>query len=395
MARVVDVLMSRAAFVIIASVAIFFFIYDLQTSILTFGWNVRCWNLPNITVTIALILALYLARQIDARMRKALHELWLQGTLPGAADPTPDLQARILRGSGRRELFSALLMMTVMLTAYAWSTAPYLPSVLEAMTSLTVPADAKRELLLSFFLPITLGIASGLVAGAFFGRLATYGSAASVLASPDTALNVHPDHFDDANGFRPLGRFYLYQAVLTAIPLLWLSGWALAISWYHSGQCYVQPVDPAYTLRVSLQLYGQWLVIAAFTYFGFVRPVLQLRRRLHRRRAELLETRVPQIESDIAQLQQRLAGMPAGEERPALEKSIGALAQERWSILTMRCWPMDRSTFSKYAPIELASNVAPLLFAPIFSMAHVQDGGQLSLSDLGSRLSGMLRYLLH
>lgn len=396
MARVVDVLMSRAAFIVIVSVALFFFVYDVRSSILMFGANFSCWNLPNITVTVALILALYLARQIDARMRRALYELWLQGTLPGAAGPRTDLLERIFKGSTRREVLSALLMMLVMLVSYAWSTAPFLPSVLEVMSSPVASAEAKREMLLSFFLPIALGVFSGLVAGAFFGRLVTYGSAAAVLASPDTELNIRPGHFDGANGFKPVGDFYLYQAVLTAIPLLWLSGWALALPWYHRAQCYALPIDPAYTLRVSWQLYGQWLVIACFTYIGFVRPVLELRSRLKRARAELLAKRVPEIESEIARLKHALAETPDENRRAAIEVTINDLARERWSIGNMRCWPMDKATFNKYAPVEIASNVAPLLLGPLLSTAHAQDGNPISLaSELVSCFGSFLRQLFH
>ena len=391
MARIVDMLMSRPAFILIASAQLLYFVYDVRSSILTYGTDVRCWNLPNITVTFALIPALYLARQIDARMRSALHELWLQGTLPNTADPGPTLQERILKGSTHREIFSALLMMLVMIVSYAWS-APSLRLAVATISDPLASAEMKRVILLSLFWPIAVGVLSGLVAGAFFGRLATYGSAAAVLASPDTTLNIRPGHFDGANGFRPVGDFYLYQAVLTAIPLLWLSGWALATPWYHGSQCYAHPIDPAYTLRVSLQCYGQWLVVACFTYVGFVRPVLKLRARLKRTRAELLAKRVPEIESEIVRLKTTLAGTPEEKARTSIEARIHDLAREHWAIRTMSCWPMDKATFSKYAPLEILSNVVPILVGPMLSVAQAQSGDQTMLpSELLSRFGSFLR----
>src|SRR5262245_31761454 len=114
MSRVVDALMSRVAFWGITIFAASFLVYDIGQS-LTYGVALRCWNWPNISITFALILALYLARQIDDRMREALHELWLQGTLPEPVDPRTSLQERILQGRAHKEALSALLIMAVMI----------------------------------------------------------------------------------------------------------------------------------------------------------------------------------------------------------------------------------------------------------------------------------------
>lgn len=378
MSRIVDALMSRAAFVLIVALALGYFAYDVGQS-LAGGIAVRCWNWPNITITVALILALHLARQIDERSRAALYQLWLQGTLPQEADPRAELQQRILHGRARKEVGCALLIMLVMAAAYAWSEAPYLPDFVRVMQSLEVDAAVKMQLAVGFFGAVSLGLLAGLVAGAFFGRLATYGAMATVLADPQTRLNVRPGHFDGANGLKPVGDFYLYQALLTAIPLVWLAGWALILPWYYSAACFGE-VDPSYIWRVRWQFYGQWLVVASFTYFGFIRPVLALRRRLAETRADLRKNRIPQIEAEIAGLKGALAIVSAGE-RPAIETRIDDLAREHWAIGRMSCWPMDRATFSKYAPVEIATNVAPVLVGPLLSLGDAQAVAQMPASD--------------
>lgn len=394
MTRVIDALMSRSAFIIVVIVALFYFFYDIHVSAQTFGSNIRCWNLPNITVTVGLILALYLARQIDARMKRALRDLWLQGTLPGADNPVPALEQRIFQGAARIEVMSALLMMFVMALAYAWTEGPVLLDVLSTMSGPLTPWSVKAEILLSFFLPIILGIIAGVVAGAFFGRLATYGSAAAVLSDTDTYLHIAPGHFDGANGFRPIGEFYLYQAVLTAIPLLWLSGWALVLPWYHAGQCWAQAVDPAFTQRLSWQFYTQWLVVAGFTYAGFIRPILLLRQRLKAARSQLLATRVPEIEGEIARLKILHANAPEKNVRRALAGRTDELAREHWAIRNMRCWPMDAATFTKYAPLEIAANLAPILLGPLISTANSAGDGTSATQGLFDGLGLFLRRLV-
>jgi hypothetical protein len=391
MSRIVDVLMSRAAFVAIVVFALVYFVYDVGGS-LAHGVPLRCWNWLNITITFALILALYLARRIDGRMRDALHELWLQGTIPEASDRAA-LQQRILKGRANREAGCAFLIMLVMISAYAWSEAPYLHEFKTVMVSPQVDAGIKWQLAIGFFGAVALGVLSGLVAGAFFGRLATYGSMATVLADPQTRLNVRPGHFDGANGLKPVGDFYLYQALLTAIPLVWLAGWALALPWYFGAPC-SGVVDPDYIWRVRWQFYGQWLVVATFTYFGFVRPVFALRRRLIVTRDDLLKTRTPQIETEIVRLKGALSGISGDDGRGAIETRIHDLAREHWAIRNMNCWPMNRSTFHKYAPVEIVSNVAPVLVGPLLSFTDGAVSGQAAgPSDFIGALTSFLRAL--
>jgi hypothetical protein len=389
MSKIVDILMSRTAFAVVAVFAVGFFVYDIRTSAQIYGANVRCWNLPNISITFALLLALYLARQIDPRMRAALHELWLQGTIPEAADPHAGLQQRILAGRGRKEAGAALLIVLVMVAAYLWSEAPHLPHLLAALTRPPGSAPVSRDEAISFLAAASLGILSGAVAGAFFGRLATYGSMAAVLADPQTPLNIRPGHFDGANGLKPVGDFYLFQALLTAIPLTWLLVWILILPWYHSAECFAGG-DPAFTERVRWQFYGQWIVVAAFTYLGFIRPVLRLRHRLTQVRASLMQDRIPLIEGEIAQLKSTLiAGAPDAERRSAVETRIHDLARERWAIRHMSRWPMDRATFSKYAPLEIVSNVAPV-FWPLISIGEAQ-----ARTQAGETSSWALNMVLH
>lgn len=394
MSRVVDILMSRAAFIFIVILALGYFAYDVGESLRN-GASVRCWNWPNITITIALILALYLARQIDGRMRTALHELWLQGTIPEATDPLASLQERILEGHGRKEAACAVLIMIVMIASYAWSEAPNLPNYLTVLQSPQVAASIKWQVAIAFGGAVTLGVLSGLVAGAFFGRLATHGSMATVLADPHTELNIRPGHFDAANGLKPVGDFYLYQALLTAIPLVWLAVWVLALPWYAAAPCFAEH-DPSIVWRMRWQFYGQWLVVASFTYVGFIRPVLTLRRRLIRTRAELLRERIPQIEAEIAHLKGNLPATTEAAQKGALETRIHDLAREHWAIRHMSCWPMDRSTFHKYAPVEIISNVAPILVGPMLSLNGAQGTGQQAATyDFVGGFMSLLKGFLH
>jgi hypothetical protein len=99
-----------------------------------------------------------------------------------------------------------------------------------------------------------------------------------------------------------------------------------------------------------------------------VRAVFLLRRRLIDARADLVRNRLPQIEAEIARLKGLLSAPAEAERRDAIEARIHDLAREHWAIRHMSVWPMDRATFSKYAPVEIASNVVPVLVGPLLSL---------------------------
>jgi hypothetical protein len=382
MGRIIDVLMSRAAFIAVAAVGSAILAYEIFVSLRVHAGNVACLNWQNITVTLAIIGGLYLAGQIDDRLRKALEELWLQGTLNYTTNPIHGLQQRILERHRRREMLSALLFLAMMLVVYA----PFYRLIAGALLDAGAGPEAKRETVLLLVLPIILGLVVSVIVGAFFGRLATYGLAASVLADPGTRLTIRPTHFDGANGFRPLGDFYLYQAVLTAVPLLWLAAWAYfypPYAAYQQAVCGI-PAIPWFTW----QAYAQWLVVACFAYVGFVRPVLALRRRLSAARAELIAERLPALEFQIAGLRQRLEEPFSEGARSSFEARMQELAREHWAIRNMRVWPMDAGTLRKYAPVEIATKVLPLAMAPSLPMQG--DGNAAARTPL-EWLAGIVR----
>jgi len=389
MSRIVDVLMSRAAFAILSTLAVAYCVYDVSVSVAS-GIPVRCWNWPNITITGAIVLVLYLARRTGRKMREALHELWLQGTLPQVIDPTAALQERILKGSVAKEWTCAVLFMLTLIAAFAWSEGPFVFELVRIIQTPGLDAGISWKLIAaSAVASAAVVLLSGILTGAFFGRLAAYGSMASVLADPQTKLNIRPAHFDGTNGLKPVGDFYLFSALLTAvIPLIWLAGWALALSWYTGGSCYAY-ADVAYTWRVRWQFLGQWLVLVSYTYYGFVRPVFALRHRQIEKRDDLVKNRLPQIGAEIARLKGALAGTSEDGDGSALEARIYELAREHAAIRNMNCWPMDKSTLHKYAPVGIVTNLAPPLIGSLLSSGGPPAAGSGWLGGLAALFGGL------
>jgi hypothetical protein len=89
-----------------------------------------------------------------------------------------------------------------------------------------------------------------------------------------------------------------------------------------------------------------------------------------------------------------LSGISGDDGRGAIETRIHDLAREHWAIRNMNCWPMNRSTFHKYAPVEIVSNVAPVLVGPLLSFTDGAVSGQAAgPSDFIGALTSFLRTL--
>lgn len=384
-------LMSRTVLYIIYAISIYTFSAELFRDINGHGLDIKCWNLPHQSIILALILALSLAHQLDRRMRDTVEELWEHQSLPGSRQEVDELLREILSKSRRWESGTALFIMCVMIVAYAWSMGGVMDQVITYAFTTQASLETKLALLREAFeLPLT-GVVSGLVAGAYFGRLATYGSLASQIADDRITVRIHPGHFDGANGLRPVGHFYLFQAMLTAIPLLWLAGWAIAFPAYLASPCLAQYVPADYARVVQWQFFAQWLVVAFFTYLGFVRPILQLRRKVSTQHRKLLAHRLPDIAVEVDKLRSIWATCDDSVEKKRVEDELLKLSHERWHIRNMWFWPMDRNTLRKYLSIEFIASVLPLALGPVIA---VRDIGGASLDSAGiDSWSGLISLL--
>jgi hypothetical protein len=69
----------------------------------------------------------------------------------------------------------------------------------------------------------------GFLAGWWLGRMASFGALPILLTKAGLQLHAEPGHVDQVCGYRPLGGFYLFQAMVAAIPAVFLAVWWLII----------------------------------------------------------------------------------------------------------------------------------------------------------------------
>jgi len=83
--------------------------------------------------------------------------------------------------------------------------------------------------------------------------VSNFGGLVAKLSKPETPLQIRLGHFDGANGLKPIGDFYLYQALLVMFPM--------ALAW-HLVLC--NPTLFCILLRVVLQVWRRRMHSGAF-----------------------------------------------------------------------------------------------------------------------------------
>jgi hypothetical protein len=294
-----------------------------------------------------LIVALVVARAVPARMEVTLKRLVDRHVLdvdqPTLNALVKDLEARGLRWG-------------------AWTGAV----VAVAITAAFVVAFSRPSLLERIPLAVLEAI-GGYVAGLQLGRMASYGALGSFLGQKGRTLNVWPGHVDGAAGLKPIGDFYFFQAMIAAVPAIFLAVWWFLIPlkgarYAYWRDPYLGLLVPAITLEV----------------LAFVVPIWHFHKEMVKAKLGLLR------EAD--QLSAAILTFPEGpssgdsEEVPDLKYKVERATERYWAIEHMPTWPVDLKTRRRFR----LNNVA--LFLPLLGEAIRQ-------TNLGKQLSEILKGL--
>jgi hypothetical protein len=341
----------------------------LAAEIFFFGTRVRCWDTMLLSGTSVFAVAVALALSLPRRFEHALTELRVHGALPLTAAETVEIKDDLERSGTRMVARAAVIVGVLVLGGFLYVLVPQLLAVWQD------PAQPRGVVyaVVGFFGFLTLVCAvCGFVGGAFLGRVASYGLLARRLSRPGSRLTLLPGHYDGANGLAPIGSLYLYQAFLVMFPILWLAAWWLIIPYYNTSACGAGIDNPYLSWRVPLLVL--WITSVVFLYLAFVRPVLQLKRRITAERDHLARVRLPEIRAEIDVIRANLASSPySTDDHAALQARLDTLAREHWDIQHMPTWPMDRATMRQYFSVNAAGTVAPL----VLKGYDIASGGSL------------------
>ena len=108
----------------------------------------------------------------------------------------------------------------------------------------------------------------GYVIGYYLGFAASNGRLQRFLEEKHILIKANPHHLDNVAGFKPLGRFYFYQAIILAFAALFFAVWWYLMNVWPFAETYYAPRwRTAYFVLFVMVLIGEWLAFAVPMWF--------------------------------------------------------------------------------------------------------------------------------
>lgn len=205
---------------------------------------------------------------------------------------------------------------------------------------------------------------AGYVAGLHLGRMASYGALGPFLKQSGLSIRAWPGHIDGAAGLKPVGDFYFFQAMVAAIPAMFLAAWWVLIPLF--GERYAYWRDP---------YLAQLAVAVALEALAFVVPLLWFHREMMKAKVNLLQ------QADRLSMEMLESTDDSGEAQADGDKlNLEQAGLKYAAIEDMPTWPVDVRTKRRFSRNNIAL-VLPLL------------GHAVGQTNLARQLSGILRGL--
>ncbi len=302
------------------------------------GWPPTNWDLMFLCGWGVFVLGLILVRQIPVRFEIMVDRLVRRGIVQG--DIAPDSLKALVRSK-------MSLWQTV--GAGAAGVAMFAATAIAARGG-GVPGG------LTLVLGLTL---AAIVAGFHLGRMCAFGTFGHRLAKAGVSLQPVPGHIDGAAGLKPVGDFYLFQALVASLPASHLAAWLLLLPFFNDRH------------DVALSKYQEWrrpyeglLVVAIlFDVGAFVLPMWHFHSVMRAQR-ERCRQLADQLSKEIAEIDQRANGLEDSDAAKALATRRETLVRGYDALESMPTWPVDARTKRAFS----AQNVLlalPLLFSTL------------------------------
>jgi hypothetical protein len=291
------------------------------------GWAWTHWDLLLISGLLAFILALSLAQTIPIRMTQTLERLTNRGVFELSEPALDDFQKKI---EVRAHFFSQVSAGVV------------------ALAILVSFLAAFKGILLSKIPLIILETFLGAIAGYYIGQMIAYGTLGQLARKEEISIVAKYGHIDRAAGLKPIGDFYFFQAMVVAIPCLYLAIW-----WF------IIPLFRWYSTWRNPYL-GLLAIGLIFEILSFFVPMWIFHLIMQEQKIKSLAD-ADELSKKIVELENRILMAADPRETNDLQKQLDFQQQKYWEIEHMPTWPVDAQTRRKFTVNNL------LLFLPFFS----------------------------
>jgi hypothetical protein len=286
------------------------------------------WDVLLISGILALILGLRQARQVSVKFDHTLRRLMHRGTLQGSPEAHQQMRRRLeasVRGWTR---------------GVAWGGAV---AIFGAFVIVMLWAHSMAKLPLAIFETYW-----AYVAGWQLGRMVAYGFLGTLSRKAGLSVRVIPGHLDGAAGLKPLGDFFFFQSMVTAIVALYLAIWWLLIP--------IWPRDYSSWRGPYVGLLAVSVVVEVLAFFA---PMWFFHVAMRKEKEQLLQT-ADELSEQVAALEVELARPSQSQPRNELQERLSLMTKQYWAIEQMPTWPVDYKT-KKHFTVSNAALVLPLL----------------------------------
>lgn len=178
-----------------------------------------------------------------------------------------------------------------------------------------------------------VGAAGGLLVGRKIGHMIACSFVQRSLAAHKISFRTKPGHIDGAAGLKPLGDYYLYQALLLAIPAAFLLSWSLIFlndAWdrYYGGW------RESYLWLLALAI--------AIELAAFVAPLWRVHEEMRTQKRHAIERADRDLGPGIAAARETLEQDLDNDRRTAVRDQLEQLTSSYRDIEAMPTWPLDR-----------------------------------------------------
>jgi hypothetical protein len=197
-----------------------------------------------------------------------------------------------------------------------------------------------------------VGAVLGYLVGRVIGRMASYGMLGTFLAHRRVTFRSTLGHVDGAAGLKPVGDYYLYQALLLTLPAIFLLAWLAMFNipkWHErDGErwqgAYIAFLALAILLEIVVFVVPMW------------RAHIAMKQEKHRQRVTADTTLGPEISEIRAQLERNLTA----DARKAAQDRLESLTMRYQAIESMPTWPLD-STLKRRVTLGNAALIVGLI----------------------------------
>jgi hypothetical protein len=277
-----------------------------------YGMQIFKWDLLLISGAIVFIIAVQMAFKIPAKLDEMITRLAHRGTLQSTQANLAALKQNLQHTASNLGAVIGALLAFSLLLAFCFA--------------FGFPMPGAR-------VPITLlEVTGGFIAGAFLGHMCGYGRLGWLIHKHKIIIHIQPGHLDGVAGLKPVGDFYFRQAMIAALPAVFLAAWLLIIQFGHTSYSVWRT---PYAVLLSIALVVEILV--------FVVPLISFHRMMVEEKRKQLEE-ADELSKEIALAEHELTSEQDVQKRELIKDRLSSMTKEYWNIENLPTWPVAKRT---------------------------------------------------